>query len=155
METTGVCRLCNQVPFEDDWGWEETKNISTPVHKILKKGLKFSYTYDFGSSTYLDLKVVSKLKLSPRTELIHLISRNNKPDITCQVCRKKAAEYICSMCAYNEDSLLCKSCASTHAESCEGTEMLLPFINSPRSGVCAYTGDYDPETEEVDFDLLL
>src|ERR1051326_4785190 len=44
----------------DDSGWteEEEKDMNVPVGKVLRQGMKFSYEYDFGSTTQLQLRVV-------------------------------------------------------------------------------------------------
>jgi len=58
------------------------------------------------------------------------------PEILCDVCGKTAKQ-ICTDCIYDDNGLLCDKCAESHA--CE-TELLLPVVNSPRCGVCAYEG---------------
>src|SRR6266699_6043638 len=48
--------------------------------------------------------------------------------------------HICTQCIYKDKGYLCDTCARSH--KC-GEEMLLPLVNSPRAGVCGYTGQ-DP-----------
>ena len=45
-----------------------------------------------------------------------------------------------TQCIYEDKGCLCDACAKSH--EC-GEEMLLPLVNSPRAGVCGYTGQ-DP-----------
>ena len=45
--------------------------------------------------------------------------------------------FICAQCIYEDKGCLCDACARSH--EC-GEEMLLPLVNSPRAGVCGYTG---------------
>ncbi len=57
-----------------------TKSMQISVNKILKEGMIFEYTYDFGSSTELIIKVVSANDspndnniLSPEMILLYLL----------------------------------------------------------------------------------
>jgi hypothetical protein len=58
------------------------------------------------------------------------------PQVWCDICGQPATE-ICSQCIFDDKGWLCDE----HAESHEcGEEMLLPVVNSPRVGMCAYAG---------------
>jgi hypothetical protein len=113
----------------------EDKNMNAKLSKILKPNTSFTYEYDFGTTTHLGLKCISQRKGNVKG--LNIIARNSMPELKCESCQKPAKE-ICSQCFYEGDSLLCESCAKTH--KC-GEEMLLPLVNSPRSGMCGYTGD--------------
>jgi predicted RNA-binding Zn-ribbon protein involved in translation (DUF1610 family) len=113
------------------------KSMNYPLEKVLSVGKKFSYEYDFGSTTRLNLKVVSKRKVEDADSSILLLARNEPPFITCASCGKKAI-YICRVCGYSGEGWVCDDCASEH--EC-GEDMLLPVVNSPRVGVCGYTGN--------------
>jgi len=110
------------------------KTMNSKLSQLLSVNLNFFHEYDFGTTTHLNLKVIEKRKGSLSN--IELIARNNLPEFKCG-CGKVAKE-ICSQCAEEETWLLCSGCAKNH--ECED-EMLLPVINSPRMGMCAYTGD--------------
>jgi hypothetical protein len=49
---------------------------------------------------------------------------------------------ICTVHNWGEDSLFCDKCAKKHAKKCPDFEEYasMPVVNSPRMGVCAYTG---------------
>jgi hypothetical protein len=65
---------------------------------------------------------------------IRLLARNEPPDILCAQCGKLAMQ-VCVEC---EGGIpMCDRCAAKH--EC-GEEMLLPILNSPRTGVCGYCG---------------
>ena len=113
-----------------DGGKSET--MTSQLKRVLKLGQTFSHEYDFGSTTYLDLKLISERQGMLKD--IEILSRNNMPDFRCK-CGQPAKE-ICTECTYKE-SLLCKECAKKH--ECD-EEMFLPLVNSPRTGVCGYTG---------------
>jgi hypothetical protein len=65
------------------------------------------------------------------------MARNDPPEYLCDLCDKPATQ-ICTMCLYKDEGLLCEAHAKTH--KC-GDEMFLPVVNSPRVGVCGYSGD--------------
>lgn len=109
------------------------KSMNVQLNKVLSLGDPFIHEYDFGTTTTLGLKVVSERK--GRVKKITLIARNNIPDFRCK-CGNPAKE-ICSQCVYEGVGFLCEKCAKEH--EC-GEEMLLPYVNSPRTGMCGYTG---------------
>jgi hypothetical protein len=102
----------------------------------LKPAVKFGYEYDFGTTTELSLRVVAERPSAFPKSGIHLLARNEPPEILCVNCKKPATQ-ICPECAYEGAGALCKTCAKKH--DC-GDEMLLPVLNTPRTGVCGYTG---------------
>ncbi|MBV1730429.1 MAG: hypothetical protein KUA33_09465 [Methanobacterium sp.] len=63
---------------------------------------------------------------------IQLLARNDPPLIACESCGKIGTQ-VCAECA----TWLCDECA--HKHEC-GEDMLLPVVNSPRVGMCGYTG---------------
>lgn len=71
-------------------------------------------------------------------EAIVLLSRNNMPDFICHDCE---AAY--SVFSSQEDGRIrCKSCFEKKKDEDPDfdDEMVLPVVNSPRMGVCAYEG---------------
>jgi hypothetical protein len=126
-------------PAEDDfwgpWGKDfEERDMNVPVGKIFHRGLAFSYEYDFGSTTELTLKVVSERegKLSDK-HAIRLLTRNDPPPIPCGNCGQPAV-WIDMEDSWEPSGWLCERCAGNNRE------MFLPVVNSPRTGVCGYTG---------------
>jgi len=120
-------------------GWVSTgKSMRVSLDKVLSPGQACSYEYDFGSTTELRLKVVSEREIEGlwKAKQVKVIARNNPPVVPCDMCGKPATE-ICSQCMYDSNGSLCDECAKDH--EC-GEEMLLPAVNSPRAGVCGYTG---------------
>lgn len=114
--------------------YSSNRGMNKVIHRTLREGTKFSYEYDFGSTTELEGTVISfrqgKLKKD-----IRLLARNNLPaDILCTTCQK-IPDVICSIC----NDFCCEGCQKNH-NSCEGEEFMLPIVNSPRMGVCGYTG---------------
>lgn len=109
---------------------------SKKLYDVFQKGLLLDYEYDFGSTTYLKIKVLSQLDSSDEKP-IRILAINKKPEILCFACKKKNSVYDCTFCGEE----LCESCAKTH--KCfidEGEEFIADKVNSPRSGVCGYDG---------------
>jgi hypothetical protein len=116
-------------------GPSHDNTMGDPIGKRVSKGDEFFYDYDFGSTTQLKLKVVGEREGSMKKHEVSLLSRNEPPEILCE-CGKPATE-ICTECSWEPDGWLCASCAKKHPCD-EG--MFLPVVNSPRTGVCGYTG---------------
>lgn len=113
----------------------EDKSMGVMLQKVMRPGMKFMHEYDFGTTTALDMECVSE-RVGKVKKGVETIARNNLPDFRCDECGKPAKE-ICAECVYEGKGLLCKECAKKH--EC-GEDMLLPLVNSPRTGMCGYTG---------------
>jgi len=116
-------------------GREEVKK-GKKLEYVLHPGMQLSYEYDFGSTTELMLKVISEFNNNIKTGEVEILARNDPPQIKCSHCDNLATR-ICTECIYEDAGWLCEACADDH--KC-GEDMLLPVVNSPRTGVCGYTG---------------
>ncbi len=120
----------------------QNQDIYVPLEKALKVGQKFTHEYDFGSTTHLALRVVAGRegvvqKNGDEKDNIVILARNVPPVISCCVCGKPAKR-IASGYYYIEENAYCSSkCAKKKGEY---YEEMLPVVNSPRVGVCGYTG---------------
>lgn len=122
--------------------WDtDSKNMQVPLDQVLNPGQTCSYEYDFGSTTELALKVISEREVVAKKKAIEIIARNTLPMVPCDVCGKPATHF-CNQCLYEDEDkgCLCDECVKVHECS---EEMLSPMVNSPRAGVCGYTGQ-DP-----------
>jgi hypothetical protein len=119
----------------------QDRDMYVPLEEALKVGQKFFYEYDFGSTTHLALRVVSEregvVQGKEDETTIEILARNVPPVILCKVCGKPAKMVASGYFNVEEDAYCSKKCARV---SGAGTEMLLPVVNSPRVGVCGYTG---------------
>ena len=105
---------------------------------ILEPGMELLHEYDFGTTTVLLVKVLGGYEGPIEKNIpIQILSRNEAPEILCGECGKAPAVEICTECQWDEGGWLCQSCAETH--ECD-EDMYLPVVNSPRTGVCGYTG---------------
>jgi hypothetical protein len=112
-------------------------NMEVESGQVLQPGLKFTYEYDFGSTTELALKVIAERegKIQGRKNAIQIMARNELPVVPCDICGEKPATLIYQ--GWDDpDSWLCKDCA----RATQDLGMMLPIVNSPRTGVCGYTG---------------
>lgn len=120
----------NPMPEYDDLG------MTVTLDRLLCEGREFSYIYDYGSSTRLDLKVMAEFEGEDIKDNIKILARNHAPEIYCSHC-DQLAEVLCVQCSWDGEGWLCEDCAYDH--DC-GEEMILPVVNSPRVGVCGYCG---------------
>ncbi|MDQ7051543.1 MAG: hypothetical protein Q9P14_01080 [candidate division KSB1 bacterium] len=112
--------------------------VNIPIQHVLKQGTEFEYVYDFGSSTDLTGKVIN-VRQGPADTGIRILARNAPYNVLCEKCQKSRADAVCMYCF----DALCPRCQRRH--ECEQSgETFLPLVNSPRVGVCGYTGDNQP-----------
>jgi hypothetical protein len=115
----------------------DDRSMDAKLWRVLSPGTRFEHTYDFGTSTDLKLRVVGDREGRIGDEPLRVLSRNEVPEWTCMVCEGPATE-ICTSCMYGrENPCLCDAHAEEH--DC-GEDALLPLVNSPRVGMCGYTG---------------
>ena len=135
--------------------WLECCGHMSTFYHVLHEKISFShkidsfaentvllYDYDFGSTTRLTITFVGRTtrEKRPKKNAVRLLLRNEPFSEQCS-CGKKA-EYICDECNWNNDyPFFCKECAEQHEN--EEEHYLLPVVNSPRMGVCGYTGELD------------
>lgn len=100
-------------------------------------GTKVGYEYDFGSTTSLKGQVLSSREGSIGRQPVRLLARNEPLTWPCARCCAPAAT-VCPFCLDADDGLFCDMHAETHEHA--GEEAYLPVVNSPRMGVCGYTG---------------
>lgn len=115
------------------------RRMNVQLGKVLAPGLKFSHEYDFGTTTELALTVAAERQGPTHGKSIVVLARNDPPDIACDLCGRPATS-VCVQCIYEGGGWLCDECAQEHP--C-GEDMLLPVVNSPRVGMCGYTGAED------------
>lgn len=124
----------------DDFLGNASKSMETELAKALAAKDTFQYDYDFGSTTRLEGKVISE-RQGYLKDGVKILARNNPYRFECHICKKDASD-LCLEC----DSFFCEK----HLEDHEcGEDMALPIVNSPRMGVCGYTGDDDSDSFEL------
>lgn len=134
MSMFSTPKLCDEIDMEEE------------LEIILEPKSVLNYTYDFGSSTNLEIKTIAKYDLAlkaPQKNNITLLARNEEYAFTCDGCGKPA-KYVCGECAYEKDNpFYCKTCNRNEKKHKCGEYSSLSICNSPRMGVCGYSGDTD------------
>lgn len=145
---------------------EDEGGMQSELGEVLEVGEKFSYVYDFGSSSTLSLRVIDEREgVVPVVEdeedeedeledgedeiAIFIMGRNEPPTLVCHVCGQPATR-VPSASEY--DALAETALCDTHAAQTEHPDELLPIVNSPRTGICGYTGNEYEDDEEWDED---
>jgi hypothetical protein len=98
---------------------------------------KLEYEYDFGSTTALTGELIGKRHGSICRAPVRLLARNEPLVWPCADCEAPAT-LVCPYCIDSDDGLFCDAHAGVHEHADE--EVYLPVVNSPRMGVCGYTG---------------
>ena len=107
----------------------------------LDVGDKAIYEYDFGTTTEIIVTVVGEISRPKQREKVRLLARNEPHEGVCDTCGA-SAEFINAW----EGDYVCSECA----EKVEDDAALLPVVNSPRLGECAYDGELDKWTFSPD-----
>jgi len=106
---------------------------------LVQAGMEIDYDYDMGDTTSLRITVLAAYPGPVRKKkVVEILARNLPPEIVCDECGKNPVGWICPECSWEGDGWLCKSCTVEH--ECGDEEYFLPIVNSPRAGVCGYTG---------------
>lgn len=121
-----------------EMAWERTHGMDVPLGEVFVPKLKFTYEYDFGSTTELELRVLSQRRgwIRRAEGPVRILARNLPPEIGCIECGEPA-----TLVHAWEWVVLCDECARMDKYDPDG---LLPLVNSPRRGVCGYVGPLDP-----------
>lgn len=124
------------------FGYKNTEiGMNNKVGDVFKPKLKIFHDYDFGSTTRVFLQGKKQYSLNLSEDII-LLSRNEPLNLMCATCKSKPAVNLCTVCSWDGYAFFCKSCSKKHAETCEDFDdySQMPVVNSPRMGVCGYTG---------------
>jgi hypothetical protein len=112
-------------------------SMNTKVSEALRgPTARLGYVYDFGSSTELVVSLSGTVEGNSKGA-VRLVARNEPPTWPCDECGETATA-VCTQCLYEGRGFRCATHAASH--DC-GEDALLPVVNSPRMGVCGYTGE--------------
>lgn len=112
--------------------------------QVFRPNVEFIHVYDFGTSSRTLVKAVNMRTgqaLTPHP--IALMTRNLPLEATCIECGQPAG-WLCIQCLYEDDVVgaLCDTHVDDHPHDDYGGP--LPLLNSPRTGMCGYTGPDEP-----------
>ena len=120
-----------------EWA-SDPRSMAERLADTLTAGSSFGYEYDFGTTTALVGRVLDLVPGARRGAVIEVLARNEPPVHPCAGCGRRATT-LCAMCyeGAGDPCWYCDACSGDHR--C-GTDYLLPVVNSPRVGLCGYTG---------------
>lgn len=125
--------------------WQGNKiPMTRTIEQVFRPDLELTHIYDFGTSSYTLVKMVGAREGVPTTRHpIVLMARNLRPEFKCIECAEPAA-WLCMECLIEADEAgtLCDKHAKRHPHEDYGEPVEL--VNSPRMGMCGYTGPADP-----------
>ncbi len=125
-------------------GGEESEiSMDRQVITLFEPDVEIVHIYDFGTESVTRIRVIEERKGKSLTKYpVYLMARNDPPPERCQECGKQA-EWLCMECVIEEDrtGALCAADADAHGHD---EYPYLPVVNSPRVGMCGYTGPAEP-----------
>lgn len=125
------------MPFDKNFAQGDDKSMDVIISNLFEEKDVFIYTYDFGTATTLQLDLYKIMHDdSTMKSPVELLARNEPVKHKCIVCNNNAV-WMCSECIYEGNASLCNPCSETH--KC-GSDMMLQITNSPRDGMCGYSG---------------
>ena len=130
-------------------------SMSAKFKDTARLGGKHLYVYDMGSSTQLEITIMGVYDI-PMKDKIELLSRNEPLKIICTNCSKQPAVSICiTHIQDSENYFFCEVCAKKHEQECDDFSDYanMPIVNSPRMGVCGYTGGYIDKERDGTYQL--
>ncbi len=123
--------------------WQEEVSGLKRASQVFEPGLELYHIYDFGTSSETVIRVVDVREGKPLTaHPIFLMARNNQPESFCHICDEPGT-WLCIECVYEEGAayVFCDKHVKAHQH---WEDMTLPIVNSPRTGMCGYTGPAEP-----------
>ncbi len=125
------------------WSGNEIQMERT-VGEVFRSRKQLTYIYDYGTESRLTLKKMDT-RTGPSTieKPVGLMARNRPLRHDCMKCEEEA-EYLCRECQIEtrETGLLCPDHREEHTCKDYGTPDRI--VNSPRFGLCGYTGPAEP-----------
>ncbi len=125
------------------WGSRDVSE-SRRADQVFEPDTELVHLYDFGTTSETRIRVIDVREGTPTTEHpVALMARNEMPDVECMECDRQA-EWLCVECMYETDDSgqLCEEHIEDHPHEAYGEPM--PLLNSPRTGMCGYTGPAEP-----------
>ena len=135
---------CGHLSRFSQGGWDgEEIPMELKVGRVFHEGLELTHIYDFGSETITLVKAMDAREGTRTTDRpIALMARNAPPELPCQRCGTPATR-LCLGCTHTgRDGTLCDRHAGRHRHDDNGEPV--EIVNSPRIGVCGYTGPAEP-----------
>jgi hypothetical protein len=126
-------------------GWRGQEiSMSRKIDAVVEPGVTLTHIYDFGTSSETLVKSLSTRRAKPTTSKpIVLMARNLIPEARCIEC-DQPARWFCNECMIEDQTAgtLCDVHVESHPHDNYGEP--IEIVNSPRMGMCGYTGPATP-----------
>ncbi len=125
------------------WGSEKI-SMALKIEQVFASDVEVTHIYDFGTESETLIASTDVREGIPLTENpIYLMARNKMPETVCAECGKPSG-WLCVECLIEEGewTTLCEKHVKTHPHDNYGEPIEL--VNSPRLGMCGYTGPAVP-----------
>lgn len=126
-------------------GWRgEEISMRRRIEHVLRPGDELTHIYDFGTESVTLVRVMDIREGQPlSTHPIFPMARNHMPEHACAECGEPA-QWACQQCLYegSGEGTFCGKHAEEHLHDEYGEPF--PLVNSPRLGLCGYTGPAHP-----------
>lgn len=136
------CGHMSQFSF-GGWGGQEI-SMDKPLGEVLRHGEELTHIYDFGTESVSLIRVIGQREGKPLSlHPVTLMLRNQPPVYPCRECGEPA-KWLCMECLIEEETegTLCDRHLESHPHENYGEPV--PLVNSPRVGLCGYTGPAEP-----------
>ncbi len=139
FEHAGVT-FAYDVDGAEEWA-ENPRSMEERIVDTVGAGSRFSYEYDFGTTTELAGRALALVAGASTGAAIDVLARNEPPDHPCAACGRSATS-VCALCYQVVDGACwyCDVCSDHHRCSEPDGDYFLPVVNSPRVGLCGYSG---------------
>ena len=130
--------------FLGSGGLERQIGKQRKIGDVMPYSPTLTHIYDFGTSSETIVKCVGVREGKPTTSrAIALLARNLPPIYECLECGQSAT-HLCMECMIEDQTsgMLCDQHTQNHPHENYGDP--IPLVNSPRLGMCGYTGPADP-----------
>ena len=137
------CGHMSQWSVGDAWHGAQLP-MTRRIGSALQEAVELVHVYDFGTTTETRLTPVDKRTGASLTKRpVELMARNDPPVIECIQCGRPAT-WLCMQCVYEDENSggLCQDHMENHPH--EDYDEPMPVVNSPRMGMCGYTGPAEP-----------
>lgn len=117
---------------------------SRKVTDVFSRVTEITHIYDFGTSSYTKIKNMGIRKGTPLSiRPIFLMARNLIPECECIECGQPAS-WLCMECMIEDNvwGVLCDKHKKSHPH--KNYDEPIRIVNSPRLGMCGYTGPAEP-----------
>ncbi|MHB1718126.1 MAG: hypothetical protein ACYCV5_12480 [Acidimicrobiales bacterium] len=117
------------------------RSMAERILDTVATGNRFSYEYDFGTTTELAGRVLALVPGSPTVSPIQVLARNEPPIRRCAECGQDATK-LCALCnqEMGKPCWYCDARSDRHRCSDPDGGYFLSVLNSPRVGLCSYGG---------------